>query len=168
MKHKVQKPRITVLGVGNILYSDEGIGVRVIEYLRENFQFPDNVDVVDGGVLGMNLMGIITATDHLIIVDAVQNRNEPGTLYRMADEQIPRRILAKNSLHQVDMVEVLTLCRMVDKEPTVVVVGVEPADIRTLGIELTPVVHSRKKDLAGMVLDELKRLGIDCPGKQVV
>ena len=96
-----------VLGVGNILLSDEGFGVRVVEALQDRYDFPDHVSVIDGGVLGINLMGIIAEADQLIVVDVIRNQGEPGDLYRIGGEAIPERIRAKNSLHQIDFLESL-------------------------------------------------------------
>jgi hydrogenase maturation protease len=152
--------RITILGVGNILLSDEGVGVRVVEHLARNYTFDDRVRVLDGGVLGVRLMGIVGDTDILILVDAVCNRGEPGDLYRLADQQVPRRVLAKQSMHQMDLPEVLALCRAIDHDPKVVVIGVEPEDIATFNDRLTPVVAARVEALAAMVLGELDRLGV--------
>ena len=152
-------PRITVLGVGNILLSDEGVGVRVVEALCRRFDFADHVRVLDGGVLGVRLMGIISETDILIVVDAVCNRGEPGDLYRLADHEVPRRVLAKQSMHQMDLPEVLALCKAIDHDPLVVVLGVEPEDISTISDQLTPTISERKEDLIRMVLKELDRLG---------
>lgn len=155
-----QAPQITVLGVGNILLSDEGIGVRVVERLSQQYAFPDNVQVLDGGVLGVRLMGIIGGTDILIVVDAVKNQQAPGTLYRLADEEVPRRILAKQSMHQMDLPEVLALCSAIDKNPRTIVVGVEPQDMTTMAVELTPLISAKVDDLVNMVLVELDRLGV--------
>jgi hydrogenase maturation protease len=155
-----QEPQITVLGVGNILLSDEGVGVRVVERLSRQYVFPDNVQVLDGGVLGVRLMGIIAGTDILIVVDAVKNQQAPGTLYRLADEKVPRRVLAKQSMHQMDLPEVLALCNAIDKNPRTIVVGVEPKDMITMAVELTPLIAARVDDLVAMVLKELKQLGI--------
>jgi hydrogenase maturation protease len=157
------QPQITVLGIGNILLTDEGFGVRVIEKLFEAYDFPDNVSIVDGGVLGINLLGVIAEAQHLIVVDAVKNKQPPGTLYRLEKDQLPERILLKNSLHQTDFLETLTLCQAIDKVPqTTVVLGVEPADITTHSVELTPVVAARVDDMMGQVIEELGRLGVTC------
>jgi hydrogenase maturation protease len=158
--------QVTILGVGNILLSDEGVGVRVVEYLDRRYDFDRNVQVVDGGVLGVRLMGVIGNTDFLIVVDAVANRGAPGTLYRLADDQVPRRVLAKQSMHQLDLPEVLALCAAIDKNPRVVVLGVEPQDITTMGVELTPAIAARVSDLAAMVLAELDALGVTYTMKQ--
>jgi len=150
---------VMILGIGCILYSDEGFGVRVVEKLQQLYEFPDNVLVVDGGVLGINLLGVISKPDHLIVVDAIRNRGNPGDLYRLQGDAIPERIRAKNSLHQVDFLEALTLCRALDKVPETIILGVEPADIETQSLELTPVTQTRVDPVIDMVLDELKRFG---------
>jgi hydrogenase maturation protease len=156
---KMEEKQIIILGVGNLLFTDEGVGIRVAEALQDRYEFPENVRVVDGGTLGMNLLGVISDADHLIVVDAVRNSAEPGTLHRLAGDEIPKRILAKNSLHQVDLLEALTCCQALDKVPETVIVGVEPEDITTLGIELTPPVRARIDDLVEAVLKELTNLG---------
>jgi hydrogenase maturation protease len=151
---------VMILGVGCILFADEGFGVRVIEKLQEQYEFPDNVSVVDGGVLGVNLLGVISQADHLIVVDAIRNKGNPGDMYRLYDKQIPERIRAKNSIHQVDFLEALTLCQALDNVPDTVIVGVEPEDIDTLSIELTPVIQSKVASAIQMVLTELDRLEV--------
>ena len=150
---------VMILGIGCILYSDEGFGVRVVERLQQLYEFPDNVLLVDGGVLGVNLLGIISKPNRLIVVDAIRNKGNPGDLYRLEGDTIPERIRAKNSLHQVDFLEALTLCQALDKVPETVILGVEPADIDTLSLELTPAVQSRIDPMIDLVLDELKRCG---------
>ena len=155
------QPQITVLGIGNILLTDEGFGVRVIEKLFDEYEFPDHVAVVEGGVLGIHLLGTLSKTDHLIVVDAVKNKQPPGTLYRMEKDDLPERILMKNSLHQTDFLETLTLCEMIDKAPqTIVVLGAEPEDIVTHSVELTPVVAAQVDKTVARVLEELDRLGV--------
>ena len=151
---------IMVLGVGCILYSDEGFGVRVIEKMEREYEFPDNVLLVDGGVLGINLLGVISKPNHLIVVDAIRNKGKPGDLYRLEGDAIPERIRAKNSLHQVDFLEALTLCQALDHVPKTVIVGIEPEDIETMSIDLTPTTRAKMNDVIQMVLIELDRLGV--------
>jgi hydrogenase maturation protease len=151
---------VMILGVGNILFSDEGLGIRVVEALEERYDFPKNVSIIDGGVLGVNLMGIISEADQLIVVDVIRNKGNPGDLYRIDGEAIPERIRAKNSLHQIDFLEALTLCQALDKVPETVIVGVEPQDITTLSVDLTDTTKNRLDDIIRMVLTELDRLGI--------
>jgi hydrogenase maturation protease len=151
---------VMILGIGCILYTDEGFGVRVIERLQERYEFPDNVSVVDGGVLGIHLLGVISQADHLVVVDAVKNKQPPGTLCRIEDKDVPARIRAKNSLHQVDFLEALTLCQALDKVPETVILGMEPTDIETLSVELSDTAKDRMDEMIGMVLKEMDRLGV--------
>lgn len=155
----MNEKHIMVLGVGNILFTDEGLGIRAIEKLMDRYEFPENVSIQDGGVLGINLLGIISEADYLIVVDAIKNGGNPGTLYRLEGDEIPKRILAKNSLHQVDLLEALTLCQVLDKVPETVILGIEPKDIKTTGIELTAPIQEKIESLIDMVLRELDGLG---------
>lgn len=148
-----------LLGVGNLLFTDEGVGIHVVQSLSENYTFSSNISIEDGGVLGINLLGIISQADDLIVIDAIRNGGPPGALYRLEGEDIPKRILAKNSLHQFDLLEALTLCQALDKVPETVIVGVEPQDIETVGVQLTPPVQEKFEDLIDMALRELDRLG---------
>ena len=77
---------ITVLGIGNIVLRDEGFGVRVAEYLRENYFFPDQVRILDGGTLGMELLRFVAGTRRLLILDAIRGDKAPGTVYRLEKE----------------------------------------------------------------------------------
>ena len=157
---EIYDSEIMVLGIGCILYTDEGFGVRVVEKMEKRFEFPDNVLLVDGGVLGINLLGVISKPDQLIVVDAIRNNGKPGDLYRLEGDQIPERIRAKNSLHQVDFLEALTLCQALEKVPKTVIIGVEPEDIETQGLELTPPIQAKVDPVIEMVLAELARLGV--------
>lgn len=157
-----------IMGVGNILFSDEGFGIRVVEALEARYDFPDNVSVIDGGVLGINLLGIMAEADRLIVVDVIRNKGNPGDLYRLEGETITQRIRAKNSLHQIDFLESLTLCQALDKVPQTVIIGVEPKDIDTLSLELTATTGNRMEDMIRMVLAELDRIGITYTAKEGV
>lgn len=148
-----------VLGVGNILYQDDGVGIRVVEKLEAEYAFSDNVLIVDGGVLGINLLGVISTAGRLIVVDTVLNHGDPGDLHRLEHEEIPDRILAKNSLHQVDLIEALTLCRALGHVPRTTIIGIEPKEMETLDDQLTPEIQNRLEDLAAAVLREITALG---------
>jgi hydrogenase maturation protease len=159
MNNIAQNAHIMIMGVGCTLLRDEGIGVKVVHALFNRYDFADNVEILDGATLGVNLLGYMSQADYLIVVDAIRNNGKPGDLYRLAGQQIPERIRAKNSLHQVDFLEALTLCQALDRVPEVVILGVEPEDIDTCSVELTPVVAAKFEALQAMVLEELDRLG---------
>ena len=156
----MKSQQVMLLGVGCILYTDEGFGIRVIEEIQKSFIFPNNVSIVDGGVLGLNLLGIISEADHLIVVDAIRNNGSPGDIYRLDGEAIPERVRAKNSLHQVDFLEALTMCQALEKVPETVILGVEPEDIDTMSIKLTPVVQKQISPIIDLVLKEMDRLDV--------
>jgi hydrogenase maturation protease len=162
----IYSPEVMILGIGSILYSDDGFGIRVIEQIQRDYEFPDEVLVVDGGVLGINLLGVISKPNHLVVVDAIRNRGNPGDLHRLEGDAIPERIRAKNSLHQVDFLEALTLCQALDKVPQTVIIGVEPEDIQTLSLVLTPTVQAQVEPVIRMVLAELDHLGVSYRKKE--
>jgi hydrogenase maturation protease len=155
----MQAKHILVLGVGNILLRDEGVGVRVIERLQGNYAFSPNVHLLDGGTLGIRLLEYITAADHLIVVDAVRNGGPPGTLYRLLADQLTQCISFKNSLHQTGLLETLAYAEMLDKRPSTIVVGIEPADIAPWGTELTESIEKRMGQLIEKVLAEIEQAG---------
>lgn len=151
---------IMVLGVGNILYSDDGFGIKVVEQLEKNYVFPDHVTIVDGGVLGINLLGVISHARKLIVVDTILNKGNPGDLHRIEGNEIPNRILGKNSMHQMDLLEALTLCRLMGNVPDTVILGVEPENIETLNPQLTPLIAAQVEPMVQLVLQELRNLKV--------
>lgn len=151
---------IMILGVGCTLFTDEGFGVHAMEAMRDRYDFPENVSLVDGGVLGLNLLGVIKEADHLIVIDAIRNKGVPGDIHRLEGDAIPERIRAKNSLHQVDFLEALTMCQVFDKVPETVIIGVEPEDIDTCCLEMTPIISHKIDPVIELVLKELDRLGV--------
>ena len=151
---------VLVLGAGNILLSDEGIGVRVVEALQDRYQVPDAVEMLDGGTCGMDLLDVIAERDHLIIVDAVNTGSPPGTLVRLHDGQIPAVFRTKSSPHQLGLQDVLALLGLLETAPRhVTVIGVQPASLE-IGLALTPAIAARLDELVEMVADELATLGL--------
>jgi len=159
--------RILVLGVGNILLKDEGVGVRVIEELERRFEFPENVRVLDGGTQGLWLMSTLQLVDRLIVVDAVLGGGEPGTIYRLERDDLPNGLRAKQSAHDSDLVEALNFCSLLDSGPrTVTVIGIEPADIQPFSLELTERISEKIDELVMRVIAELTSMNAQ-PQKKV-
>lgn len=146
------------MGVGNVLLHDEGVGIRTLCALRARFDFPGNVDLVDGGVLGLKLTGTMMQADEVIIIDAVRGGREPGTVYRFEWDAKPDHIHYKDSLHQLDLNETMAVLPLIGKKPRVVVIGVEYQDISAWGVELTPVVQGAMEKMINAVLAELEEL----------
>ncbi|MGD9823634.1 HyaD/HybD family hydrogenase maturation endopeptidase [Desulfobacter sp.] len=149
-----------ILGVGNILYSDDGFGIKVVEELEKKYVFPDHITIVDGGVLGINLLGVISHARKLIVVDTILNKGNPGDLHRIEGNEIPNRILGKNSMHQMDLLEALTLCRLMGNVPDTVILGVEPENIETLNPQLTHLIAAQVEPMVQLVLQELRNLKV--------
>lgn len=119
--------QVLVLGVGNILFSDEAIGVRTVEHLQQCASLPGNVELMDGGTLGIRLMDAIMGCDLLIVVDAVLGGGEPGTLYRLEGEGLRESMSFRDSMHQTDLVDTLIYCDLAGHRPDAVVIGMEPS-----------------------------------------
>ena len=155
----MQNKRILVLGVGNVLLRDEGVGVKAVVKLQSEYDFSDNVELMDGGTLGLSLLEPICAADHLIVVDAVKYGHPPGTLYRFTSDDFARRVSYKNSIHQLDLVDTLAYAELLEKSPRTVIVGIEPEDMSPWGMELTEVVQARLSDVCSKVLEEIAAAG---------
>jgi hydrogenase maturation protease len=149
--------RTLVLGVGNLLLSDEGVGVRVIEQLAASFDLPEDVQVVDGGTLGLDLLYYLDGVENLIIVDAVEMAKEPGRLLRMEGDEVPAFLSIKMSPHQVGIPDMLFAAKLKDLYPrNVVLWGVQPGSLAT-SLELSPAVASQVNILVEKVVDQLIR-----------
>ncbi len=155
-------PSVLVLGIGNVLWADDGFGVRAIEALQRRYRFPDHVTLMDGGTQGFYLMRHIQAADILVIFDAVDYGLPPGTLKQIEGEEIPKILGArKMSLHQTGFQEVLALAGMLGDYPGhLLLIGVQPVELEDFGGGLRPAVKRQIEPAIGMALDYLERLGI--------
>lgn len=153
--------RIVILGVGNLLLSDEGLGPRAIASIHRDYLLPPEVEVVDGGVSGMELLDYVAAVDHLVIIDAIAAGQPPGELVRLTDAQIPKVFRQKLSLHHVGLAEVFAAALLTGEAPRhMVAVGVAPVSL-ALAAELTPAVAAQLPTVIEMALDEVRALGLE-------
>lgn len=149
---------VKILGVGNILLRDEGVGVRVIDYIREKRLLPKGIEVIEGGTGGMRLIPLIKDADHLIIIDAVRGGGKPGDIYRFAIDALPLKIKQKTSLHEVGLQEIFSILNLLtEKRPETVIIGVEPKEV-SYGVGLTLEVESVVPEVSRKVLNEVKRV----------
>jgi hydrogenase maturation protease len=151
-----------VLGLGNILMSDEGVGVRVIERLLAQYDFPEEVQVMDGGTLGLDLLPNIDDAARLLVVDAVQAGQPPGALVRLTGDDVPIFLDAtKISPHQESLQDILALAAFRGALPGEIILwGVQVGSI-DVGLTLSPPVAAQVDVVAGQVLAELRRWGIE-------
>ncbi|MDD4601320.1 Hydrogenase 1 maturation protease [bioreactor metagenome] len=147
--------KITVLGIGNILLQDEGLGVKTIERLSQDYQFPENVQVLDGGTLGMGLIAFVEGADKLIIVDAVSGKLPPGSIYELKGSEVKAYFQQAISLHDLGIQDVLATLEVLDKPINeVVVFGMQPKTI-DVGLELSEVVVPGIARLESLVIEQL-------------
>jgi len=157
-----------VLGLGNILLGDEGVGVRVVERLLEQYDFPEGVRVMDGGTLGLDLLPYVEDASRLLVVDAVQARKPPGTLVRMVGDEIPVFLDAsKVSPHQEGLQDLLAVAMLKGYMPGEVVFWGVQVESLGVGLDLSEAVAGQVDALAGKVLAELARWGLNVQRRAV-
>ncbi|MBL8660942.1 MAG: HyaD/HybD family hydrogenase maturation endopeptidase [Rhodospirillales bacterium] len=149
------RPGTLILGLGNLLLSDEGIGVHAVGALVEQVQLPPDVEVLDGGTSGMDLLDQIAARVHLIVVDAVKTGRPPGSVVRLTGEEVPAFFQSRISPHQLGLSDVLAVLRLMDCAPErVTVIGVEPVCL-DLGLALSPAVAACLPEVLALIRAEL-------------
>ena len=154
-----QDDRILVLGIGNILWADEGFGVRTVEEFHRRYAVPDNVTILDGGTQGLYLVNYLEEADRLIVFDAIDYGLEPGQLKLVRDDEVPRFTGAKKlSLHQTGFQEVISAADLLGRCPKhLVLIGCQPLDLEDWGGPLTSPVRDQIApaiDLACRILAE--------------
>jgi hydrogenase maturation protease len=137
--------RIVVLGVGNLLWADEGFGVRCVEALGNGFEIPPEVAVMDGGTLGLALVPELLDATHVLLFDAVEHRGEPGSLVVARDDEVPLLMGGnKLSLHQVGVNDIFASLELLGHKPGhVTVVGIRPVQLADYGGSLTETVRAQ-------------------------
>ncbi|MDR0234264.1 MAG: HyaD/HybD family hydrogenase maturation endopeptidase [Zoogloeaceae bacterium] len=157
--------RILVLGIGNLLWADEGFGVRCVEALAGNWRFPDHVTLLDGGTQGLYLLPQVQEADVLLVFDAVDYGDSPGTLREVLGDEVPRFMgVKKMSLHQTGFQEVLSAAQLTGKFPEeLVLIGVQPENLEDFGGSLSAVVRKKMPQALELALGWLARWGV--PGE---
>jgi hydrogenase maturation protease len=151
-----------VLGIGNVLWADEGFGVRAVAALNAHWRFPESVTLLDGGTQGLYLLPYVQAAKRLLVFDAVDYRLEPGTLKVLRDGDIPAYLgVGKMSLHQSSFQEVLSLAQFSGQSPeSAVLVGVQPKVLMDFGGSLTAPVRARLPEALAIGLATLAEWGV--------
>jgi hydrogenase maturation protease len=155
--------RVRVLGVGNVLWADEGFGVRCVEALGNAWTFPPEVEVLDGGTLGLAIIPLLQDATHVLLFDAVDHHGEPGSLVVARDDEIPRFMARdKMSLHQASMNDVIAALEMLGTRPQAfTVIGVKPVELGDYGGSLTLAVRAQLPHALDLGLAELRAWGIE-------
>jgi hydrogenase maturation protease len=149
-----RKRRILILGVGNLLLSDEGVGVHIARTLME-MDFPPEVRVVEGGTDGFGLMHVLLEAERLIVVDAVKGGGPPGSIYRFEIEDCPPfPDIYKTSVHQISILEVINLSGLIGSPPRTTIIGVEPKSLE-MGMDLSPEIEAKIPRVIQLIHEEV-------------
>jgi len=152
--------KVVVLGVGNLLMADEGVGVHCVDALASGYRFPASVRCIDGGTSTQELLADLEDLDHLIIIDAVASGAAPGALLRLEGDALPHAFTTKLSPHQIGISDLLATLTFIGRAPRrVVLFGVEPERL-SLDLSLSATVAARLPELCARVLAELAALGL--------
>jgi hydrogenase maturation protease len=149
-----------IFGAGNLLLSDEGFGVHFIQYLQKHYCFPEEIELYDGGTLGIMVTHMLEDADHVYLVDVIDAKGEPGDIYRYEKEDFMLgRLPIKMSPHQIGIQEVLTLSDLRDRCPDKVsLFGIIPQSYDA-GVELSQLLSEMLPGLAELVVEELRTEG---------
>ena len=150
--------RISVVGVGNLLMRDDGIGVHVIRYLEQQ-GVPEGVELIDGGTHSYDLLDIFADADNIIVIDAIQAGGEPGTIYRAPLDELGLQPSGDSatSLHDLNFVEAVHMLRLMGHDPQFIVFGIQPKEMY-LDLELSPEVAEKLPRVAELVQEEIQRI----------
>jgi hydrogenase maturation protease len=146
-----------ILGAGNLLLTDEGFGVHFIQYLQQHYRFPEDVELYDGGTLGIMVTHMLEAADQVYLVDVIDAKGDPGDIFRYEkDDFMLGRLPVKMSPHQIGIQEVLALSELRDRCPEKIsLFGVIPQSYDA-GVELSPLLAEKLSGLAELVVGELR------------
>lgn len=152
--------KVVVLGVGNTIREDEGVGVRVVEAFERDYVLPEGVQVIDAGTSSMEMLEDLSHLDFLLVVDAIAYHKPPGTLIKLAGEEVPVFFRRNLSPHGIGLSDVLAALEFMGAEPKeTVILGVQPVSLE-LSTELTPEIAALVPQLEAQVVAELTARGL--------
>lgn len=154
------KKKNIVIGVGNMLFKDEGVGIYASEYLSQNYEFEGDIDVIDGGTLGFKLMSYFQEYENVIILDTVSIEDNPGEIFRLPSDVLLGLGNYRKTAHEVEIVEMLEICSVLDEHANVTILGIVPEDIISVGIGLTNTIENRFEEFILNAIKEVESLGI--------
>lgn len=151
---------IAVIGVGNILFTDDGVGVYAAKYLETNYCFVPEIDIIDGGTLGFNLMQYFTDYEQVILLDTLSIDDEAGSIYHLPSEVLLGLGDTRKTVHEVEVTQMIELASLMDVRATISALGIIPSDIQTVAIDLSPIAKERFGTFIQTLLGVLEEAGI--------
>jgi hydrogenase maturation protease len=160
MQETTKQKKVGILGIGNLLLSDEGFGIHTIHYLEQNYTFPETIRLNDAGTAGIYMAPFLEECDPILVIDVIDIDGEPGSVHCFNSNDIGAgTIPRKMSPHQLGLLEMLEICKFRDCQPeTVEFFCVVPADLQT-SMELSPQVAPRVKEIAERIVEWLRKAG---------
>jgi hydrogenase maturation protease len=156
MKEVKAQKKVLILGIGNILHKDDGLGVFIVNEIEDSVKdIPEYVEIADGGVLGYDLLSLMSGREKIIIVDALKADDEPGSIYRF-----PAKHLSdggnKFSLHEMGVKKIVDMLALTGEKPEIEIVGIVPEDIYTLDIGISDSVKKSVSKAVELIMDVAK------------
>jgi hydrogenase maturation protease len=149
--------RILLLGLGNLLLGDEGIGIHVVRQLQ-GVPLPPEVEVIDGGTGGFDLLAHCRGKRKIIIVDAMNIAAEPGSVFRFTPEDLPETWRPAFSAHESGVYELLHFCKALVPPPEVTIYGVAPQETQRMSMQLSEMLARRLDEIVALIAAEVERL----------
>ena len=149
-----------VVGVGNMLFKDEGVGIYASEYLKQNYEFDGDLEIIDGGTLGFKLMTYFQEYENVIILDTVSIEENAGEIYRLPSDVLLGMGNYRKTAHEVEIVEMLEIVSVLDSHANVTILGIIPEDIISVGIGLTETIENRFEEFILNAIKEIESLGV--------
>ncbi len=155
-QQNLNREKILVMGVGNILMADEGIGVEIVNKMQA-LDLPDHVELLDGGTAGLDLMPYMKDKKKIIIIDCINSKEPPGTVYKMTPLDLEKNnTIPINSMHQITLAETIQLSRLLGNKAEIVVIGITPKNYKHYSLEISPELEAVKDKVIKIVLQEIE------------
>jgi hydrogenase maturation protease len=154
-----------VVGVGNVLFKDEGVGIYASKYLEQNYEFDGELEIIEGGTLGFKLMAYFQEYDNVIILDTVSIEDKAGEIFRLPSDVLLGLGQYRKTAHEVEIVEMLEICSVLDKHAEVTILGIIPEDIVSVEIGLTKTIEDRFEEFTLQAIKEIESIGIKAKKK---
>ncbi len=150
--------KLLVLGIGNILLMDDGLGVHAaMELMKE--EMPPNVSVMEAGTFTHDVFYLFEEYSHVLILDILHAKQEPGTIYRLTEEELTQNQEQRMSIHDIDLIDSINMAEMLyKKRPKLFILGMEPYDYTTWSMEPSPIIQEKLPAFLEKAREEIKRI----------
>ena len=149
-----------IIGIGNLLFCDDGIGIIALKYIKENFKFEPEIELLDGGTLGFNLAEYFLEYDNVFIIDTISTNDKVGEIYIIPSDELLGNGSYKNTAHEVEVIQMLEACELYGKKAKVTIFAIVPQDIISAKIGLSEILINRFDIFIQTIIDEIEKLDI--------